>query len=361
MTVFGQNLVPNGSFETMRSCPYDFNYQNLTQIDKWWQVGKGTPDYFNECSSTAGVPENVFGNVAAQDGKAYAGFVTYSNTRRNYREYLQTKLTRPLAKGEEICIEFYISTAAKSLFVCDGVGVYLSKNKITTRLFNTIHVKPQVENVPLNILNAYGTWVKISDTFIAKGGETYLTIGNFHNDNEMTKLKRNSQATALKSNPWSYLYVDHVTIKKGKTRDQCSCVNDIIAATIHDPPLELQEIEQLSIKSLLFDFDKYELTDSSTAILQETLKILHTNKNIFIEIIGHTDNIGNEYYNDSLSKKRADQVIQYFIDKGIDKNRLREKYYGSKKPVSNNNTADGRSKNRRVEFNISLNKYDLIH
>ena len=345
----------------MRSCPIDFNFQSLTQIENWWQVGRGTPDYFNECSTKAGVPMNLFGNLEAQSGKAYAGFVTYSNTQRNYREYLQTKLSRPLSKGDEVCIEFYISTAAKSLFVCDKAGVYISKKKVTTTKFNPIDVTPQVENISYNILDTFGTWIKISDTFIAEGGEQFVTIGNFHTDKETTKLRRTSLQGALKANPWSYTYIDNVVIKKVNQRSDCSCVNDIIAKTIHNPPLQLEEIDHLKIKSILFNFDQSTLTDSATNSLEETLRLLYTNKNIFIKIIGHTDNIGNDEYNDELSKNRSNSVIQYFLKKGIDKNRLKVEFYGSTQPTSTNNTAMGRSQNRRVEFNIVMNKYEIIN
>ena len=69
-----------------------------------------------------------------------------------------------------------------------------------------------------------------------------------------------------------------------------------------------------------------------------------------IEIQGHTDNTGNAQENIELSQKRAEKVIQFLQEKGVDKANIRAKGYGAEKPIANNNTADGRSKNRRTEF-----------
>jgi OOP family OmpA-OmpF porin len=67
-------------------------------------------------------------------------------------------------------------------------------------------------------------------------------------------------------------------------------------------------------------------------------------------IEGHTDNVGNAEYNDGLSKDRANSVRQYLIDKfGIDASRLTAVGYGLNRPIADNNTEEGRQKNRRVE------------
>jgi outer membrane protein OmpA-like peptidoglycan-associated protein len=71
-----------------------------------------------------------------------------------------------------------------------------------------------------------------------------------------------------------------------------------------------------------------------------------------IEISGHTDKTGSEPLNFKLSEARAKAVVDYLIQKGIDRSRMEFKGYGSLQPISDNNTASGRAKNRRVEFKI---------
>ncbi|HQB22047.1 MAG TPA: OmpA family protein, partial [Bacteroidales bacterium] len=71
-----------------------------------------------------------------------------------------------------------------------------------------------------------------------------------------------------------------------------------------------------------------------------------------IEVRGHTDNVGTESYNRTLSMKRAQAVYDYLISSGIDKKRMKYRGFGTKVPVASNETEEGRSLNRRVEIMI---------
>ncbi len=91
----------------------------------------------------------------------------------------------------------------------------------------------------------------------------------------------------------------------------------------------------------------------SFAVLNAVVGVLQARKEIFlIEVAGHTDNVGPADQNRTLSQKRADAVVKYLADKGVDKTRLSAKGYGPDKPIAENKDAKGRQKNRRVEFNI---------
>ena len=81
--------------------------------------------------------------------------------------------------------------------------------------------------------------------------------------------------------------------------------------------------------------------------------MLSENEKLIIEISGHADFLGEDEYNDKLSKARADKVVSYLASKGIDKSRLRAQGYGEKKPAPGTDTSEeGRSLNRRTEFMI---------
>jgi OOP family OmpA-OmpF porin len=82
-------------------------------------------------------------------------------------------------------------------------------------------------------------------------------------------------------------------------------------------------------------------------------KVLKENPQIKVEIGGHTDPSGTEKANQILSEKRAQSAKKYLMDKyGIADNRLVVKGYGATRPIADNKTQEGRSKNRRVEFRI---------
>jgi outer membrane protein OmpA-like peptidoglycan-associated protein len=74
---------------------------------------------------------------------------------------------------------------------------------------------------------------------------------------------------------------------------------------------------------------------------------------IEIVIAGHTDDVGSDDYNLVLSKRRSKAVADYLANKGITNSRIRSVYFGEDYPVATNDTPEGRSKNRRVEFKIS--------
>jgi OOP family OmpA-OmpF porin len=101
---------------------------------------------------------------------------------------------------------------------------------------------------------------------------------------------------------------------------------------------------------VLFDFDKAQLKSGAYPILDEGVTVLENNPGLNIEIQGYTDSTGAEDYNLKLSQKRADSVMDFLVSRGIDPGRLSAKGYGSANPVASNDTAEGRAKNRRVEF-----------
>ncbi len=106
------------------------------------------------------------------------------------------------------------------------------------------------------------------------------------------------------------------------------------------------------LENIFFDFDKYEIKNESKPELNTFISFLLENRNVRVEIQGHTDNQGSESYNQNLSAKRAESVFNYLVSKGIDKGRLLYKGLGSKQPIEDNSTELGRSKNRRIEFII---------
>jgi len=111
---------------------------------------------------------------------------------------------------------------------------------------------------------------------------------------------------------------------------------------------ELDGKGRITVYSILFDFDKYDLEKTSTKPLGEIAELLLSYPDLQIEIQGHTDNQGDDDYNLSLSQKRAESVKLYLTGLGVDISRLTAKGYGSTKPVASNNTRDGMAKNRRV-------------
>jgi outer membrane protein OmpA-like peptidoglycan-associated protein len=79
---------------------------------------------------------------------------------------------------------------------------------------------------------------------------------------------------------------------------------------------------------------------------------LKDNPSYKVDVDGHTDNTGSDDLNQKLSESRANSVKQYLVDNGIDESRIVATGYGETKPIADNKTAAGRSKNRRVEMKM---------
>jgi OOP family OmpA-OmpF porin len=112
--------------------------------------------------------------------------------------------------------------------------------------------------------------------------------------------------------------------------------------------------EVINLKGVTFKTGSDELTESSNARLDQSAQDLLDNPNIKVIVAGHTDNVGDPAFNLELSKKRAQAVRAYLIEKGVSADRMIARGYGDTEPNVPNDTAEGRAQNRRVE----LRKYE---
>jgi hypothetical protein len=208
-----QNLVLNPSFEDTIACPTTTAIP--MQCEYWYTANIGSPDYFSEqpdiFCSTSYVPQNGGGYQYARTGIAYVGLATFGSTlfpsHANIREYVGGILSDTLKQGHEYCVSFYVSVAEELKYVTDGIGLYLSVDSAVDYTINTnLSFIPQISNPAGNIIYDTLNWVQISGTYIAFGGEKYLTIGNFKDD--ANTMIDSTSATSLNA----YLFIDDVSV-----------------------------------------------------------------------------------------------------------------------------------------------------
>jgi len=111
-------------------------------------------------------------------------------------------------------------------------------------------------------------------------------------------------------------------------------------------------IESVVLKNVNFESNSSELTSGSSESLDKAVDAMNKYPGLRIEIQAHTDNMGDAAYNQSLSEQRAESVRNYMVDKGIAADRMQAKGYGESQPIADNDTREGRAKNRRVELKI---------
>lgn len=133
------------------------------------------------------------------------------------------------------------------------------------------------------------------------------------------------------------------------------CTQQAIEAMMpeSEKSIKVQLIE--AAEDVLFELDKATLTAGSYDALDDILKVLQNNPDMKIDINGHADSTGSEDYNYQLSKKRAETVRNYFIEKGIASNRLMAEGFGERAPRTGNSTSGERALNRRVDIDFIIN------
>ena len=204
-----QNLVPNGDFEKYSSCPNNVNQINLALF--WFSPQLiSIADYFNKCDLTnyTGVPANFAGYQFAHSGVGYAGFIPYSKSSLNLREYLEVRLLNSLIADSCYHFKMYTNLCNTTQYTTDEVSVYFSDTLVTgIKNYLPLPYSPQINNTGGFITNTLN-WTLVSGNYKAIGGESYLIIGNFKNDANTKVILINSSAQYNDI----YFYIDDVSL-----------------------------------------------------------------------------------------------------------------------------------------------------
>jgi outer membrane protein OmpA-like peptidoglycan-associated protein len=123
-----------------------------------------------------------------------------------------------------------------------------------------------------------------------------------------------------------------------------------VGATTKDLGADLAKNCHVALYGVLFDFNKSTLQTASDPVLEQILGLLTKDAALKLDIQGHTDNVGNDAYNQTLSEARARAVVAWLTQHGIAAGRLTAKGFGKTVPIAPNTTDEGRAKNRRVEI-----------
>ena len=177
------------------------------------------------------------------------------------------------------------------------------------------------------------------------GEEVYNSFSNPEDGEFLIPLPA-GKVYALNVNHTGYLfYSDHFALEE----------NDQIPFLLNIPLLPITKGGEVILKNVFFNTDKYDLQSQSQSELNKLVQLLEHNPSLSISIEGHTDNVGNEGHNMVLSENRAKSVYDYLISKGISTERLAYKGLGETKPIADNNTEEGKARNRRTSFVVTSN------
>lgn len=212
LNISGQNLVLNGGFEDLISCPQTQGGAPISYCYNWYSPSKNTPDYFNICASGwVEVPNNMCGYQNPRTGNGYGGFAS-SPFPQGGCEYLSGKLSATLTAGKRYCLYFYINLADLQAHVFDRIGVYFSSDSIHYETYFVLPVNPQVETTEWTYYTDTINWMPVNLEYSAQGGEKYFTIGNYRDETQSHYWSLDSNQTFS----YSYYYLDDVSLYECK-------------------------------------------------------------------------------------------------------------------------------------------------
>ena len=176
---------------------------------------------------------------------------------------------------------------------------------------------------------------KVTEAMVDTSSGEYTVVVN-------TKVKNDLIITAKKEN---YAFSSQLISKDSIVNAKPAKINVVVDA--------IKVGQGYTLNNIYYKTNSADLEPQSMIVINEFAEYLKANPTIKIEVCGHTDNVGNEKANFTLSTDRAFTVREMLIEKGIDQKRLIGfKGFGASQPIANNLTASGRAKNRRTEFII---------
>jgi outer membrane protein OmpA-like peptidoglycan-associated protein len=408
------NLVNNGSFENLKD-KKPKKLGGISAIDGWFSpTGVKADTYRSDTDSPVdskgrpliGAPTSTFGQEDAYEGKCYVGINTYlTGKKQNERSYLTGELNTKLTKNKTYCIEFWVSLAEGSKFASNNIGAKFDQKRPEEgkdkQLFKGNVDVLHPEN---KVFNSANGWFKICGTYVAKGGEQYITIGNFEanakTSNEPFKQPKQSKATAIQS---AYYFIDNVIVREDYSNfeayllannidasvlsedeqaewegkfskiEPCTCFTKAVIDTdttyskltyqkdfiIED---RMKPEEKIQTYQVYFAAGSSKLSSEANTTLDEIAKILNANSTFKLKVVGHADTVEfnlsstkKPEYAD-VDKKRAESVKEKLTALGV-KNLIS---IDSKSAKNESDSVSGDieekeldwAKNRRVEFFI---------
>ena len=361
------NLVENGSFEIIKGKVKGLGCVEAS--DDWKNVTSAKADLFVKENKlpillTSG---NTYGKEDPKEGDNYAGLVVYSPKDKIARNYITSPLAQPMLKGKKYCVSMYISLAEGSKFATNNLGINFHKKQPKQEDNKTIVEKTAILHHQSKIMNATYGWEKVCGTYMAEGGEEFITIGNF-TATDKTKTEKAIKIKDYKGvlSDFAYYFVDNISVIMVDQKSACDCGNqENNKDTYYHKIIMLEEkmtpIQRIEAHTAFFPFGKYELQETNRSTIDAVIIEMKNNPTFILELFGHLDVNEAELATKKplfadLSNRRIREVMKYMIENGIDEKRLISTPKDEKEPneeILEDDDEDLKlAKNRRVMFII---------
>lgn len=379
------NLVPNPTFEKIEKKIKDKG--EIKVATPWTSPTLAQADLYvpKTKNYSISIPDNAYGEEKPMEGSGYAGIMGYSYKNKFPRSYLQVQLTEQLEEGKEYCIKYHVSLADLSKYSCNHLGVAITDKAMTANNSDILKFDSFIESKKLVVYETQFYWTAICGIYKAKGGEEYLTIGNFTEDAKLQLKKVKRPRGFSKPQTYdAYYFVDNVSVIPIEEAKKCDCdvtpgmenaetvtrdfnsdksVNTKTVKIINtdgtsstngkdDVPkksdgssVNSPKEEKVGGMKIRFASKSFSI-DASIEKLDKVVTHMKENAKTKISLTGYIDE--SEAGVDKLAGKRVGTVYKYLISKGINKVRIERFIEGADAPIDKKDI----SKNMRVEIAI---------
>ena len=332
-----QNLVQNPSFEATRIidpryCPSAEDFDHRMKV--WTSPTKGSPDILFDKLLDRMWPHRPNLSVSGylpRTGRLMVGFRVYGCEWKSVhcKEYLQVPLKAPLDTGTTYLVEYWVLPTSNSLRV-NRFGFAFSRGPVTQRdTRGVFEIEPMYESDSI-IGRVADDWVRVSHHYKPDDTYTTLTIGVFAEDVDMEVMVPDSRQPL----GYAYYLLDDIRVVD---------ISDGFDENTSDPTGQIH----LTLGEAFFEFDKSILTEQARNRLTSALDSVSIPSIVSVDVSGHTDHSGTEEYNQKLSERRAEAVVQQLVGMGVNEDDITSRGLGERNPVSS-----VPSRNRRVEVQI---------
>ncbi len=359
------NLVPNGGFDQTEKKPKS-GLGELELATPWFSphLDKKADLYSKQIKKKFSIPENDYGYQQVESGDNYVGIRMYGYRDALPRTYLQVKLNSKLIEGKSYCVSFKVALSKISKYASSNIGAHLSTGKLKSKDIDSYTVVPQIIHSNNKVFTEQYLWEEICGVLVAKGGEAYLTIGNFADQNDMDKnkeltgkMKRIKEYSQQQTND-AYYFLDDVSVINMEELSSCKCEEEegsgndmkVVYSQNISEGMDMEIAEQIELKKLFFDQNQKKT--SSAGVADIVFNLLEENPSIKVEIVGHSDKVENNELSYDISEERAQSVYDYLIEKGIAAERLSIKAVQNTQPFDQSGSKMANAQNRRVEFKV---------
>jgi|GEM_PF-568589 len=343
-----QNLLPNPGFEDINRC---VEYHAECAPEAWFNVSAT-----NYLVKGRIAPRPVIGQMVL--------LLPVGNVLPSFKKprFTYTMLLCPLVKGAEYELSFFIHTGGKPF---GGLELFFMDKEPTLFSLSILHRNFSVPLTTADVDDELKGWKHISKKFTATGNESFLLLPNKPIDAEAYAIK-----DAMNSGGDVFYFLDEVILKPVTPMSLCEQAGEnklllyahnyrhmdipLLKEVVPRAPEPVITRDTITIPSVLFDVNSAVLKPAVKKILDSVVKLIAGYNSTQVDINGHTDNTGSVEKNEQLALNRAASVRTYLAEKlpalaaGISATGK-----GQSVPIADNNTVEGRARNRRVEVIIS--------